>query len=58
MLLLVLKMQKQLTKRCHIVVSPRNYEAIKKYGQVTTTFDEAISEILRLAAGNKATGND
>lgn len=47
-------MSEQLTdKRYHIIVSASNYEALRTYGKVKSTFNEAVSEVLRLAQINR-----
>ncbi len=45
----MIEMSTMTTKRKYIVVSPKNYEALKCFGKVNDSFDNAVTEVLRLA---------
>jgi hypothetical protein len=44
-----LKMSNTSTRK-HIVVSPENYNLIKNYGRASDSFNQAITELLRIAS--------
>jgi hypothetical protein len=42
-------MSTKLIKRKQIVVSPENYEALMFFGKVNSSFNDAVTEVLRVA---------
>jgi hypothetical protein len=43
-------MSTKLIKRKQIVVSPENYEALRVFGKVNSSFNDAVTEVLRIAS--------